>query len=58
MATEFTLLTPIPHELYNRETEEVEAVEVITPAKASGRNLQLKRLGEPYRWVPVNPLLD
>ena len=56
MATEFTLLTPIPHELYNRETEEVEAVEVITPAKAKQRNVELKRLGEPYRWVVVYPL--
>jgi|688.fasta_scaffold201858_3 hypothetical protein len=58
MATEFTLLTPIPHELYNTETEQVEAVEDITPAKASGRNLQLIRRGEPYRWIPANPLLD
>lgn len=56
MTTEFTVLTPIPHELYNTETEQVEAVEFIGAGEARGRNFQLKRLGEPYRWVPVNPL--
>ena len=56
--TNFTVLTPIPHELHNLTTQEIEAVEDITPAKASGRNLQLRRKGEPYQWVPVNPCFE
>ena len=52
------LFEEIPHELYNTDTERVEAVETISRTKASGRNLQLRRLGKPCRWVPVNPLAD
>lgn len=52
------LFEQIPHELYNRDTEQVEAVETISRTKASGRNLQLRRLGKPCLWVPVNPLAD
>ncbi len=51
-------VTTIPHELYNVHTEQVEAVEDITPAEAAGRNTDLRHRGERCRWIPAKPLFD
>lgn len=42
-----------PHELYNTQTEKVEAVEMMTSQEATERNEQLYFNEEPRRWMAV-----
>lgn len=43
----------IPYDLYNTETEEAESVYVHkAPAEADADNAELRRQGDPRRWVP------
>lgn len=39
-------------ELYNTETEFVEAIERMTRTEAYVRNKQLRENNEPHRWIP------
>lgn len=39
------------YDLYNIDTEKVEATEVITPTEAKVRNSQLRINKEPQRWI-------
>jgi hypothetical protein len=39
------------YDLYNTETEQVEATERLTPDERQSRNDTLRKHGEPYRWV-------
>jgi hypothetical protein len=39
------------YDLYNTDTEEVEATELHTPSEVARRNCVLRANGEPQRWV-------
>jgi hypothetical protein len=41
------------YELFNVDTEAVEAIEDISPGEACDRNQVLKSKKEPYRWIPA-----
>ena len=45
------------YDLYNSDTEEVEATELHTSDEVRRRNDILRSNGEPQRWVPM-PRLD
>lgn len=46
-------------EMVNTATEEVEAIQEMTPREAERRNARLRHNGEPQRWViSRDPLWD
>jgi hypothetical protein len=43
--------TAYSYDLYNTNTEEVEATERLTPDEVARRNQMLRANGEPQRWI-------
>jgi hypothetical protein len=46
------------YELFNLETEAVDAIEDISPGEAADRNQVLRSRKEPYRWIPAQCEFD